>query len=143
MGAAPEIEHGNFHIIFFDGVCNLCNGFVDFILRQDNNRRFRFASLQSDIAREYLKGYPDILTGDDPDSVVLLSPDGEVYTQSDAVLRIAGILGGAWKLLLAFQVLPVGFRNRIYRWVARNRYAWFGKRGTCRIPSSEEAQSFL
>ena len=143
MGSDPEIEQRDFHIIFFDGVCNLCNGFVDFILRQDKKGKFRFASLQSVTADEYLKAYPDITTGDDPDSVVLLTASGAVYTQSNAVLRIAGILGGAWPLLKAFYIFPAWFRDRIYQWIARNRYSWFGKRDTCRLPSEGEMERFL
>ncbi|MEJ2006247.1 MAG: thiol-disulfide oxidoreductase DCC family protein [Cyclobacteriaceae bacterium] len=128
--------------MFFDGVCNLCNGFVDFILRRDPKGKFRFASLQSAAAEEYLRNH-DVTTGNDPDSVVLLTPGDEVYTESTAVLRIAGILGGAWPLMKAFYIFPGWFRDRVYRWVAKNRYSWFGQRDTCRMPTEEERKRFL
>ena len=143
MDTDPQITSPKFHIIFFDGVCNLCNGFVDFLIKRDNKGRFRYASLQSDEAEQYLKNYPDIVTGSNPESVVLLTEDGKVYTESDAVLHIAGILGNGWQLMKSFFIFPGWFRDSVYRWVARNRYKWFGQRDTCRMPTPEERDRFI
>ena len=141
MGADPQVN--DHYIIFFDGVCNLCNGFVNFVIDIDKKGKFRFASLQSPEASEYLSGFPDIVTGDNPDSVVLLTPEGRVFTESEAVLNAAGVLGGGWSLLKVFKILPRSFRDSIYRWVARNRYRWFGKRDVCRMPTPELRERFL
>jgi len=142
MGSDPKVAR-DYHIIFFDGVCNLCNGFVDFLIRRDRSGKFRYASLQSEEAAEYLEEYTHIVTGTNPESVVLLTREGEVFTESNAVLRIAGILGGGWQLMKGFFIFPRWFRDRIYRWVARNRYKWFGERETCRMPTAEERDRFL
>ena len=127
-------------ILLFDGVCNLCNGFVQFIIRRDPEGMFRFASLQSELAQELLKE-----RGLDPaalDTVVLI--DGErAFTRSDAALQVAGRMGGAWPLLKVFRVLPRAWRNAVYDWVARHRYRWFGKKDQCMVPTPELRSRFL
>ncbi|MCA6073821.1 thiol-disulfide oxidoreductase DCC family protein [Fulvivirga sedimenti] len=143
MGSDPTLGDSASHIIFFDGVCNLCNGFVNFIIDRDTKGLFKFSSLQSDSARELLAPYPEIITGENPESVVLLTGDGRVLSESDAVLEIAGLMGGAWPTLKVFKVFPRGFRNAVYRWVARNRYRWFGKRDVCRLPTPELKERFI
>ncbi len=143
MGPDPSLNRNGSPIIFFDGVCNLCNGFVNFIIDRDRKGLFKFSSLQSDAARELLAAYPDIITGDDPESVVLLTGDGRVFSESDAVLEIAGLMGGVWPAFKAFKVFPRGFRDAVYRWVARNRYRWFGKRDVCRMPTPELKGRFV
>lgn len=127
-------------IILFDGVCNLCNGFVQFVIRQDSAQRFRFASLQSEIARELLRNQPP--PGQGTESVVLIE-NGRYYQQSTAALRILRHLRGPWPLLYGFMVLPAFFRDGIYAWIAKNRYRWFGQRPACMLPTPELQARFL
>ncbi|MGN6567855.1 MAG: thiol-disulfide oxidoreductase DCC family protein [Flavipsychrobacter sp.] len=127
-------------IVFFDGVCNFCNGTVNFIIRHDKKEQFLFAALQSDKAKELLIGFAknDAL----PESVILFHK-GIIYEKSDAVLHIIRLLGGFWSLLLAGYALPRFFRNSIYDVIARNRYKWFGKRDACMVPSPSVKKRFL
>ncbi|MCC7344911.1 MAG: thiol-disulfide oxidoreductase DCC family protein [Deltaproteobacteria bacterium] len=125
--------------VLFDGVCNLCNASVAFILRRDRKAYFRFASLQSEAAKGLLQGH-SLEAG--LDSIVLLE-DGKCFTKSTAALRIARHLGGLWPLLYAFLILPRWIRDPIYDWVARNRYRWFGHRESCMLPSAQWKDRFL
>ena len=127
-------------IVLFDGVCNLCNGSVQFILQRDPAGKFRFASLQSDLAQRLLTE-----RGLDPkalDSVVVID-GGRLYRESDAALRIARDMRGAWKTLTVFRVIPRPLRDWAYRLIARNRYRWFGKSETCWLPTPELRGRFL
>jgi predicted DCC family thiol-disulfide oxidoreductase YuxK len=125
--------------VLFDGVCNVCNGLVQFIIKRDPGALFQFASLQSDEAQQLLDVYqqPSSL-----DSIVLLHK-GKVYTESTAILQICRKLTGLWKLLYALIVIPKPIRNGLYRWFARNRYRWFGQQESCMIPTPEIRQRFL
>jgi len=127
-------------IVLFDGVCNLCNGAVAFIIARDRRAQFGFASLQSDAGRRLLRE----LSGDDalPDTFVLVE-DGRMFTQSTAALRIARRLGFPWSLAALLTVLPRAIRDGAYRLVARNRYRWFGKRETCMMPTADLRRRFL
>ena len=130
--------------VLFDGVCNLCNGFVQFIIRHDAAGRYRFAALQSEAGQALLAAHgvaPATLTTD-PDSVVLLS-GGRLYSHSTAVLRIARGLGGAWRLAAGAEVLPRALRDAVYRFIARNRYRWFGRQESCMLPTPELKARFL
>jgi predicted DCC family thiol-disulfide oxidoreductase YuxK len=148
-------------VILFDGVCNLCNGAVAWIVRRDRSGRFRFASLQSDAARKVLAGLdlPDGLDlagrvdsaeGLDPargmaslrDTVVLVDGAG-VHVESTAVLRIARGLGFPHALWGSVRVIPRPLRDAVYRFVARNRYRWFGRTEACARPTDEVASRFL
>jgi predicted DCC family thiol-disulfide oxidoreductase YuxK len=127
-------------IILFDGVCNLCNASVNFVLDRDADGYFRFGALQSDEARLLLGQWeypPDYL-----DSIVLIE-DGQLYRESDAALRIARHLTGAWPLLYHLRWIPRFVRDAAYAWIARNRYRWFGRRDVCRIPTPELKSRFL
>lgn len=125
-------------IVFFDGVCNLCNGFVDFLVRQDHRHVLRFASLQGKTSRDLLgPGAGEKLAS------VVFYQNGSRLTESAAAIQILASLGGAWRALLILRVIPSFLRDPIYRWIARNRYRWFGKRETCRLPSPEERSLFL
>lgn len=141
MGTAATLKErvGNRHVVFFDGVCNLCNGFVNYLIDHDSQENLLFASLQSTEANQLL---PAEITAT-MDSVVLLAPDGKIYRESAAVLKIAGLLGGMYRGLAVFAVLPVGVRDRLYKWVAANRYRWFGKKDVCRVPTPELAAKFV
>ena len=131
-------------IVLFDGVCNLCNGFVQFVIQHDPAGRFRFAALQSAAGQAVLKahGLDAATLAAEPDSV-LLELDGRLYSHSNAVLRIARELGGPWRLLLAGYVLPRAWRDAVYRFVARHRYRWFGRQESCWLPTPELRARFL
>lgn len=130
--------------ILFDGVCNLCNGFVQFVIRHDPQGRFHFAALQSARAQALLaaQGLPGPAAGADPESVVLVV-GGRVYTHSAAVLRIAGQLGGIWRLAAVGWLLPQAWRDALYRYVARHRYQWFGRQQSCMLPTPALRGRFL
>ncbi|MED0677204.1 thiol-disulfide oxidoreductase DCC family protein [Aneurinibacillus thermoaerophilus] len=127
-------------ILLFDGVCNLCNQAVKFIIPRDPQRNFRFASLQSNTGQRLLQQYG--LPSDTLNSVILLD-NGKAYTKSSAALRVARKLGGIWSLLYVFIMVPRPLRDIIYNWVARNRYRWFGKRETCMLPPPDIGERFL
>ena len=127
-------------VLLFDGVCNLCNGAVRFVLRFDAEGVFRFASLQSDVGRELLERAS--LSTEAFDSVVLIE-GGEAYTKSTAVLRVARRLDGPFPLLYPFVLLPTSFRDRLYDVVADNRYGWFGRKESCPVPDPEIRDRFL
>jgi predicted DCC family thiol-disulfide oxidoreductase YuxK len=127
-------------IVLFDGVCNLCSTSVQFILQRDPAGKFRFASLQSDFAQRLLTE-----RGLDPkalDSVVVIDGD-HLYRESDAALRIARDMKGAWKALAVFRAIPRPIRDWAYRLIARNRYRWFGKKESCWLPTPEVRGRFL
>ena len=126
--------------MLFDGVCNLCNGFVRFIIARDPRGRFRFASLQSPAAAALLNGR--LQHGLLPDSIVLVEGD-DIYTQSTAALRVAGGLRFPWNLWYGFMLVPRPLRDIVYAWVARNRYRWFGKRDVCMVPTPDLRARFL
>jgi predicted DCC family thiol-disulfide oxidoreductase YuxK len=127
-------------VVLFDGVCNLCNGAVRFIAANDPEGRFAFLSLQSPHARALLgERAPDPV---EPDSVVLLQ-NGVRYERSDAALHIALGLRAPWPLAFAAILIPRAARDAVYRWIARNRYRWFGRTETCQIPSPELRDRFL
>jgi len=126
-------------IIFFDGVCHLCNGFVDFIISRDKKQLFFFASLQGQKAKELLneKEIQQL------SSVVLYTAEKKHY-QAAAILQILKDLGGGWKVLALFlSLFPERIQNHIYNWIAKNRYNWFGKREVCRIPTPGESSRLL
>ena len=127
-------------VVLFDGVCNLCNGFVQFVLPRDPEGKYRFASLQSDVGRELLAEHD--LPTDELESIVLIE-DGEAYVKSAAVIRIATGLGGAYRLLAPFRFVPRAVRDRVYDFVADNRYRWFGRKDRCMIPSGDAESRFL
>jgi predicted DCC family thiol-disulfide oxidoreductase YuxK len=129
-------------VVLFDGVCTLCNGAVNFVIDRDPAGYFQFAALQSDAGAGLLRAHGREPEPGPPDSLLLLE-DGRVYERSEAALRIARRLSGAWKLLYALRVVPRPLRDAVYRWVARHRYAWFGQRAVCRLPTPEEASRFL
>ena len=131
-------------IILFDGVCNLCNGFVQFVIRHDAAGRFRFAALQSAAGQAVLAthGMDAAAVAAAPDSV-LLQHDGKLYAHSEAVLRIAQGLGGPWRALLLGRLLPRAWRDAAYRFVARHRYRWFGRQESCWLPTPELKARFL
>ena len=128
-------------ILLFDGVCNLCDATVQFVIENDPKGRFRFASLQSEAARRLLAERDGPAPEELPDSVVLLDDDG-VHVHSDAALRTARRLRFPVALLGLLALLPRFLRDPGYRWIARNRYRWFGKQETCWVPTPELRERF-
>lgn len=128
------------HIVLFDGVCNLCNGAVLFIIKRDKKDRFRFAALESDLGKELLARH-----NIDPgkiDSIVLISGDS-AFAKAGAALRIAKYLTGLWPLLYSLIIIPKFIADAVYDFIARNRYKWFGKKESCMIPTPELKAKFL
>lgn len=126
--------------MFFDGVCNLCNGAVNFIIDRDPDAYFRFAPLQSDVAEQYLSARDE---GGSNLSTIVLAESGTVYVRSTAALRIARQLSGPWPLLFGAIAVPRPLRDAVYDWVARHRYDWFGQRDQCRVPTPDVKARFL
>ncbi len=127
-------------IILFDGVCNLCNSSVQFVLKRDKAAFYKFASLQSDTGRGLLERFD--LPTDDYNSFVLIE-DGRVFTKSTAALRVARNLDGWWRFLFVFIAIPRPVRDAVYGFIATNRYRMFGKRESCMIPKPEWKSRFL
>ena len=129
-----------YKIILFDGVCNLCNRSVNFIISKDRKDVFRFATLQSDIGISLLTkhGIDDSKT----DSVILIDTN-EYYERSSAILQIVKHLSGGYALLYFFIILPKSFRDWGYDYIAKNRYKWYGKKDSCMVPTPELTAKFL
>ena len=128
-------------VLYFDGVCNLCNSTVQFIIRNDRRKIFRFASLQS-AAGERLLEQVEQEKGYRPDSVIL-EYNGKYYMRSSAVLKVASLLGGKMLLLMPGYILPSFVRDGIYNIIAKRRYNWFGRREECMVPTAELQERFL
>ncbi|HWI93377.1 MAG TPA: thiol-disulfide oxidoreductase DCC family protein [Flavisolibacter sp.] len=127
-------------VILFDGVCNFCNGAINFVLRQDRKKIFRFAALQSEAGQKLLQQYN--LSTKDFDSFVLIDDD-KVYKKSTASLRVMNKLPWYWKEVQLFRIIPTIFRDAIYDYIARNRYKMFGKKDQCMVPTPELRNRFL
>ena len=124
-------------VVWFDGFCGLCNRFVDFLLRIDRRRRLRFGPIQGTAAEGRFRA------GDaDPETIVFETGE-RLFERSDGVLQAMGRVGGAWTLSMYLGLVPRAVRDTVYRWVARNRYRWFGRRDACRLPTAEERAVFV
>lgn len=126
-------------IILFDGVCNFCSGSVKFIIKRDPAAYFKFASLQSDIGEQLTEEYN---VNKEVDSIVLIE-NHRYYTESTAALRIAKRLKGGWRLFYVLKIIPKFLRDKPYKFVAKNRYKWFGKKDACMIPTPDIRKRFL
>jgi predicted DCC family thiol-disulfide oxidoreductase YuxK len=127
-------------IVIFDGVCNLCNASVDFVIRHDPQGVFKVSANQHETGQRILREQ-----GVDPHEVdtVFLYEGGTLYRRSTAALRIVRHLGLPWSLLYGLVIIPAPLRDFVYRGIARNRYRWFGKKETCRLPTADERARFL
>jgi predicted DCC family thiol-disulfide oxidoreductase YuxK len=123
-------------IVLFDGVCNFCNGAVNFVIDRDPEARFRFASLQSEAGAALLRQHGLTLPEGDPESIVVVE-GARVYERSSAVLRIVRHMTFPFWLAGAMVIVPAPIRDVFYRLVAEHRYRWFGKTNECRIPTPE------
>lgn len=124
----------------FDGICNLCNQSVQFVIEHDKKNQFRFASLQSDFGQNFLK--ENNLDATQFDSVVFIEDD-KFYTKSSAALKISKYLDGITSWLTIFMIVPKPLRDVVYSFIAKNRYRWFGKQESCWLPSPELKAKFL
>jgi len=128
-------------LLLFDGVCNLCNSSVQYIIKHDKKNIFMFSTLQSDTSQKIIKEYKiDI---NKTDSIILYSPKKGIDYKSTAALKIAYHLGFPNNLMSVFLIIPSPIRNWVYDYIAKNRYKWFGKRETCMIPPPEIKSKFL
>jgi predicted DCC family thiol-disulfide oxidoreductase YuxK len=136
----PLIVPVPINLILFDGVCNLCNGAVQFIIKRDPKNKFRFASLQSEVARTHIRNFQH---ENSQLYSILLIKDGKVYDRSSAILEIARELSGAWPLVYMCKIIPRFIRDAVYGWIAKNRYRFFGKTDVCMIPTPELKARFV
>ena len=129
----------NQSVILFDGVCNLCNGAVTFVIKQDKTARFKFASLQSEAAQQLLQQHGVLKK---MDSIVVIE-EGKIFQKSIAALKIAKHFPWYWQWLQVFWIVPRPLRDAVYDFIAKNRYRWFGKKDVCMIPTPELRARFL
>lgn len=127
-------------IVLFDGVCNFCNTTVNTIIKYDKRAYIKFTPLQSELGRELLNQYH--IDVSKVDSVIFIEND-KAYVFSSAILHIARRLKGLFPLLFVFKLVPAFIRNPLYKWIAKNRYKWFGKKDSCMIPSPEIRSRFI
>lgn len=128
-------------IILFDGVCNLCNSAVQFVIKHDSKDIFRFVALQSELGEKILKHI-----GVNPaniDSIILYEPGKAYYYKSQAAIQISKNLDGFWHFGTIFRIIPTGISNHIYDYIAKNRYKWYGKKESCMMPTFELKSKFL
>ncbi|MEP6949608.1 MAG: thiol-disulfide oxidoreductase DCC family protein [Ginsengibacter sp.] len=128
------------HILLFDGVCNLCNGIVQFTIKRDSKAKFKFASLQSESGQSLLRQFG--LPTDDFDSFVYISGD-KCFLKSSAGLHVFKDLGGIWKIFYVFIIIPKFIRDYVYNLIAGTRYKIFGRRNTCMVPATGIRERFL
>lgn len=131
----------NKKIILFDGVCNLCDSSIQFIIKHDKNDIFRFVALQSDLGLEIIKHIGVDVSK--TDSIILYEPRNAYYYKAEAALKIAKELGGIYSAISWFSILPKGLTNSVYDYIAKNRYKWYGKKDACMIPTPELKAKFL
>ena len=128
------------NVVLFDGVCNLCNGFVQFIIKHDSENKFKFCSLQSKQGQKIIAENNQDLENIDS---VLFYCDNHLYYKSKAVFKIAKTIGFPLSMLLLFSFIPVKIRDSIYDFIAKNRYKWFGKQKDCWLPTSKLREKFI
>lgn len=130
----------NQSIILFDGVCNLCNSAVNFVIKRDKKNMIQFAPLQSETAHVLLENCN--IPAAEMKSFIFIE-EGKPYTQSAAALKVCRYLTGLWPLLYCLIIVPRFIRDGIYKWIAKNRYKWFGQKNECMIPAPELQRKFL
>ena len=128
-------------LILFDGVCNLCNSSINYVIKHDRDNVFMFAPLQSNVGKEIMQEYN--LDTSKTDSILLYSEEKELKIKSSAAIAVASKLGFPRNLLVVFYIIPPFIRNWVYDYVARNRYKWYGKKDACMIPTPELRSKFL
>ncbi|WP_053991143.1 thiol-disulfide oxidoreductase DCC family protein [Mangrovimonas sp. TPBH4] len=131
----------NKELILFDGVCNLCNTSIQYVIKHDKMNRFVFAALQSDLGKSIIEKHG--IDTSKIDSILLHTPSEKIYYKSTAALKIASKLGVPISIMGVFLIVPAFIRNWVYDVIAKNRYKWFGKKESCMIPTPELASKFL
>jgi predicted DCC family thiol-disulfide oxidoreductase YuxK len=126
------------HIVFFDGVCSLCNRAVDFFVRHDKKNTLLFAPLQGTTAEQLLPAGKTASL-----NTIVYYSHGQLSHRSNAVLNMLWDMGGWWKLFIVLRLIPTFIRDFVYDWISANRYKWFGKKESCRIPTAAERARFL
>ncbi len=137
----PFQDHRDKTILLYDGVCILCNGFVQFLISRDRRKAIRFAPIQSAKVRRWLDEETD--ASELKEDTVILWRDENIYTKSNAALEAIKLLPFPWPILGIFKRIPVGIRDAVYDWVARNRYGWFGRKDHCPLPDPEVWDRFI
>ncbi len=128
-------------LILFDGVCNLCNSSVQYVIKHDKNNQFMFTALQSETGKKIIEHF-DIDTSK-VDSILLYTPEKGISTKSSAALKVASKLGFPTNMLSVFLIIPPFISNWVYDFIAKNRYKWYGKKDACMIPTPELKSKFL
>ncbi len=131
----------NKQLILFDGVCNLCNNAINYVIKHDKKSMFMFAPLQSETGKKIIDKFK--IDTDKMDSILLYSPKKGLSYKSTAALKIASYLGFPLNLLPVFYIIPGSIRNWVYDFIAKNRYKWFGKKDACMIPTKELRAKFI
>ena len=131
----------NKQLILFDGVCNLCDASVQYVIKHDKNDLFRYTTLQGEVGQAIIKKYG--VDTDKMDSILLYSPENGISYKSTAALKIASKLGFPMHLMVVFLIVPAFIRNWVYDYIAKNRYKWYGKKEECMIPTKELKSKFL
>ena len=130
-------DHLEKRIIIYDGVCILCNNFVQWLIKRDQKGAFHFTTLQSDLGQQLITEHQ--VKGD----TVVLWDNGKVYTKSDVALNVLSHLSVIWWIFIPLKLLPSVFRNAVYDWIAKNRYKWFGKYDSCLLPDPSIRERFI
>ncbi len=136
-----QFIESNKKLILFDGVCNLCNSAIQFMIKHDKEDSFRYAALQSDIGKKLIAERN--IDTEKVDSILLIEPGIAYYDKSDAALQIGKLLKGYRTISSILYMIPRGLRNIVYDFIARNRYKWYGKKEACMIPTPELKAKFL
>ena len=131
----------NKQLILFDGVCNLCEASVQYVIKHDKNDVFRYTALESDVGQQILRKYN--IDRSKMDSILLYSSENGISYKSTAALKIASKLGFPRNLMGIFLIVPAFIRNSVYDYIAKNRYQWYGKKDACMIPTPELKSKFL
>jgi predicted DCC family thiol-disulfide oxidoreductase YuxK len=130
------------HVLLYDGVCNMCDSTVQFVLKRDKKKKIHFAGLQSSVAKTILAQH-DVRIDPNELSTIYYIRKGKLYSRSTAILKVCMELNNAWPLMGAFLIVPKFIRDGVYSFIARNRYKWFGKKEYCTLPDPEERNLFL
>ncbi|MCB4797555.1 thiol-disulfide oxidoreductase DCC family protein [Neotamlana laminarinivorans] len=131
----------NKKLILFDGVCNLCDSSVQYVIKHDKKNMFLFTALQSDIGKQIIKKFN--IDTKKTDSILLYTPNKSIEYKSTAALKIAYYLGFPQNVISIFLIIPTFIRNAVYDFIAKNRYKWYGKKEACMIPTPELKEKFL
>ena len=135
-----DVRHIPENLILFDGVCNLCSALVQFVIRNDQAAKFRFATIQSEIGKEIFQSHG--LDASDLQTFVFIA-DGRMFVRSDAAIEVVSRFGGGWRTFKIFRFVPRMVRDAIYSIIARNRYRWFGRKEVCMVPTADIRERFL